>query len=136
MKTCPHCKSHKVITFDSDNDWCERCRKWFPAVAPEKCVAGCKVYSGDEIRHHKDCIFYPESFSKRFDLLEKKHNDLRNDISTVITEIQEEIMKRPKLPNVGKIGCMNRLLKILNKDKTQKNMEAMIQQTIDDLNKD
>ena len=35
MKTCPKCGSHKVIIFDSDNDYCEKCKRWFPAVADE-----------------------------------------------------------------------------------------------------
>lgn len=30
VKTCPHCGSHKVGYFDSDNDICHKCRKWFP----------------------------------------------------------------------------------------------------------
>jgi hypothetical protein len=32
MKTCPYCNSHKVIIFDSDNDLCRKCDRWFPAV--------------------------------------------------------------------------------------------------------
>ena len=32
MKTCPNCGSHKVRIFDSDNDICSSCKKWFPAV--------------------------------------------------------------------------------------------------------
>jgi hypothetical protein len=32
-----------------------------------KCVAGCKHYYGGEIKHHKDCVYYPESFSKMYD---------------------------------------------------------------------
>ena len=32
MKTCPECGSHNVIMFDSDNDTCEVCNEWFPAV--------------------------------------------------------------------------------------------------------
>ncbi len=32
-----------------------------------KCVAGCKVFTGDEIQHHKDCPYYPESRSKMYD---------------------------------------------------------------------
>jgi hypothetical protein len=40
----------------------------------DKCEAGCKVFYGGEIRHHPDCIFYPESFSKLYDVL-KKHTD-------------------------------------------------------------
>ena len=34
-----------------------------------KCVAGCKNYTGYETYHHKDCPFYPDSFSERFDKL-------------------------------------------------------------------
>ena len=37
-----------------------------------KCVAGCKAYTGGEIKHHPDCPFYPESLSKMYD-------DLVND---------------------------------------------------------
>ena len=33
------------------------------------CIAGCQIYSGNERKHHKDCPHYPESFSKRFDIL-------------------------------------------------------------------
>jgi len=32
MKTCPECGSHNVIMFDSDNDFCNQCDNWFPAV--------------------------------------------------------------------------------------------------------
>ena len=32
MKICPKCGSTKVIYFDSDNDMCESCKEWFPAV--------------------------------------------------------------------------------------------------------
>ena len=28
----------------------------------EKCQAGCKAFTGGEIKHHKDCFFYPDSF--------------------------------------------------------------------------
>lgn len=100
MKICPYCKSRKVITFDSDNDWCERCRKYFPSVAPEKCAAGCKAYTGDEIRHHKDCIFYPESFSKRFDALEKALKDMyfayTNKDGETPHQFEEEAIKQYK----------------------------------------
>ena len=67
MKICPECGSHKVIMFDSDNDLCEKCGQWFPAVGEEKCVAGCKNLKNKEIRHHKDCLYYPKSLSKMLD---------------------------------------------------------------------
>jgi len=38
-----------------------------------ECVAGCKRYYGGEVRHHKDCPFYPESLSKIYDDMEAKY---------------------------------------------------------------
>ena len=32
MKTCPECGSNNVIMFDSDNDYCESCKNWFPVA--------------------------------------------------------------------------------------------------------
>lgn len=37
-----------------------------------KCVAGCKHFTGGEIKHHKDCPYYPESFSEMNDNLKDK----------------------------------------------------------------
>lgn len=33
MKICPECGSNNVMIFDADNDICDSCKKWFPAVA-------------------------------------------------------------------------------------------------------
>jgi hypothetical protein len=40
----------------------------------EKCVPGCMHFTGGEVRHHKDCPFYPESLSKKYDLLDEQLN--------------------------------------------------------------
>jgi hypothetical protein len=29
-----------------------------------QCEAGCKVFTGGERKHHRDCAFYPESLTK------------------------------------------------------------------------
>jgi len=70
-----------------------------------KCVAGCISYEGGEIKHHKDCPFYPESLSKRFDDLVndqkvKEHidsvlpdDDLGNEV-TVIALLSEFYIKK------------------------------------------
>lgn len=42
-----------------------------------ECVAGCKVFEGNETHHHKDCPHYPESLSKRFDLLQAENKQLK-----------------------------------------------------------
>lgn len=35
-----------------------------------KCVTGCKHFSGGELKHHKDCPFYEDSLSKKYDEME------------------------------------------------------------------
>jgi hypothetical protein len=35
------------------------------------CVAGCMAYTGNEVYHHKDCPFYPQSLSKMYDDLKE-----------------------------------------------------------------
>jgi hypothetical protein len=48
----------------------------------KKCVAGCKAYSGGEMRHHKDCDFYPDSLSKKYDELESQLEKERLKLNT------------------------------------------------------
>ena len=44
----------------------------------DKCQAGCKVFTGGEIKHHPDCVFYPESFSEMYDKLKnQKDTDMQ-----------------------------------------------------------
>ena len=43
----------------------------------EKCEAGCIAFAGGEIRHHKDCVFYPESFSEAYDRLKAENVKLK-----------------------------------------------------------
>jgi len=113
MKRCPKCESTRVITFDSDNDWCIKCKKYFPAVAEIKCETGCKAFTGGEIKHHKDCYFYPESFTKMYDDLKQKDKDRDRDITRIIVEIQAEMLKNVGKPNFGKNGCLIRLEQLL-----------------------
>lgn len=37
----------------------------------ERCVPGCKNFTGGEIKHHKTCPFYPESLSKKLDEMDE-----------------------------------------------------------------
>jgi hypothetical protein len=46
----------------------------------EKCVAGCNVFHGGEIRHHSDCPFYPESLSQKYDEMEIENCELKKRI--------------------------------------------------------
>jgi hypothetical protein len=52
-----------------------------------KCVAGCKHFYGGELKHHKDCFYYPESLSKMYDNLEWQQEQDKNKYS-------EEDMKK------------------------------------------
>lgn len=114
MKICPKCGSTRVITFTADDDICEKCGKWFPAVAEIKCVASCKAFTGGEIKHHKDCYFYPESFTKMYDDEKKKNKKMQRDIKRIIVEIQAEMLKNVGKPNFGKNGCLTRLNQLLD----------------------
>ena len=49
----------------------------------KKCETGCKVYTGGEVKHHKDCIFYPESFSKMYDDLKVENKELKDKLESI-----------------------------------------------------
>ena len=34
-----------------------------------KCVTGCKHFTGGELKHHKDCQFYADSISEKYDIM-------------------------------------------------------------------
>ena len=51
-----------------------------------KCVAGCKHFTGGEIKHHKDCPYYPQSFSKMYDDLEEKVKKINEPAVSVVRE--------------------------------------------------
>lgn len=42
----------------------------------EKCKTGCKIFTGGEIHHHKDCVFYPDSMSRIYDKMEQLLKDI------------------------------------------------------------
>lgn len=46
--------------------------KRYDYLETDDCQAGCKFFTGGEVRHHPDCIYYPESFSKMYDDLKTK----------------------------------------------------------------
>ena len=47
----------------------------------DKCEAGCKVFTGGEIRHHPDCVYYPESLSKMYDDKDKRIAELQAQLA-------------------------------------------------------
>ena len=83
-------------------------------MTEQKCEAGCKAFTGGEIKHHPDCCFYPASFTKMYDDLKKEHETLKNNILKILIEINLEILKNIGKPNIGKKGCAKRLQQLLD----------------------
>ena len=61
----------------------------------KKCVAGCKSFEGGEIRHHKDCSFYPESFSKMYDDLKSK-SYTEQEVIDLFARYEEDVYRKHK----------------------------------------
>lgn len=53
-------------------------------MSEPKCVAGCKSFYGGEMKHHKDCPYYPESLSKMYDDLKEKQQKEKETIMSII----------------------------------------------------
>lgn len=51
-----------------------------------KCEAGCKIFEGGEIKHHEDCVFYPESLTK---LNADKIASQQSEITRMKAELEE-----------------------------------------------
>ena len=51
----------------------------------DKCIAGCKVFTGNERYHHKDCPYYPGSMSELFDEMKAQLQkvEMPNDIKDI-----------------------------------------------------
>ena len=55
------------------------------------CQAGCMSYDGGEKRHHKDCVYYPESFTKMYDALREDNARLEQELEVYKTSENAEI---------------------------------------------
>lgn len=53
------------------------------------CQAGCKYFSGGEVKHHKDCVHYPESFSKMYDDIYQQNKEKDAEIQRLTKEVEE-----------------------------------------------
>lgn len=43
------------------------------------CEAGCKTYTGGEVKHHPDCVYYPNSLSEQLDKLSHPVTEMVTD---------------------------------------------------------
>jgi hypothetical protein len=55
----------------------------------DKCETGCISFTGGEKRHHKDCVFYKDSFTEMYDNLESKLKAQQELIDTIRQSIEE-----------------------------------------------
>lgn len=46
----------------------------------EKCVPGCKSFTGGEVKHHPSCPFYPESISRIYDEMSIENKRLKKEL--------------------------------------------------------
>lgn len=59
----------------------------------ERCETGCMCYTGGEVRHHKDCFYYPESMTKMFDETTKKMEAYRWAFRFTSLHQKQQILK-------------------------------------------
>ena len=52
------------------------------------CAAGCTAFYGGEIRHHKGCPFYPESYTKMHEDLVAANNELIDEYNELLEEYE------------------------------------------------
>lgn len=48
-------------------------------MSDEKCCTGCNIFFGGEIRHIKECFFYPESLTEIYDRKDEENAKLREE---------------------------------------------------------
>lgn len=60
----------------------------------ERCEAGCIAYHGGERRHHPDCVFYPESFTKIHDDLARAHAELQAENARLQAALDAALAER------------------------------------------
>lgn len=87
MKTCPYCKGHKVIMFDADNDLCQYCGKWFPAVEDVKSTTA-------------DASVLIKGFEKIIDIVQRyrKHDGETSIGNHIENECKEILANTQSLP--------------------------------------
>lgn len=64
-----------------------------------ECEAGCLKVTGGEVKHDKNCVFYPESYTKIRDNLEQQLKDCQSELENMTyraKDYYDMIMKIPE----------------------------------------
>lgn len=64
----------------------------------ERCEAGCIAYHGGERRHHPDCVFYPDSFTRLHDDLARDHAALQTEHARLKAALDAALADRLEKP--------------------------------------
>lgn len=52
----------------------------------DRCEAGCMAFDGGEVKHHRDCVHYPDSLTKVWHDLEAKYLEERSDLLVALSD--------------------------------------------------
>ena len=63
------------------------------------CETGCKIFTGGEIKHHKDCQYYAGSMSEMYDNLQSEVKNLRLQIVRLSLPTILQLFKNAKSMN-------------------------------------
>ena len=55
--------------------------KYYTQKEAEKCCTGCNIFFGGEIRHIKECVFYPESLTEIYDRKDEENAKLKEELT-------------------------------------------------------
>ncbi|MFT3994766.1 MAG: hypothetical protein QM660_10690 [Dysgonomonas sp.] len=86
----------------------------------EKCCAGCKIYTGGEVRHLPECVFYPESLSRIYDekdiLLTQYKEALRHLVNLCDADSADEVIFYQMEHNIDLDTVLNKAKQLLNNE--------------------
>lgn len=74
--------------YESPNEHCLQPDKNIPKpIKEKKCIVGCKHFTGESIKHHKNCPYYPGSVSEMYD-------DNKDKLTVCIEALKELIIPK------------------------------------------
>lgn len=56
-----------------------------------QCEAGCMSFDGGEVKHHRDCVHYPESLTKLWHDLEDRYVRDLSTLEIALRKIRNEV---------------------------------------------
>ena len=79
----------------------------------EKCQAECMVFTGGEIKHDENCVFYPESLTKVYADLRKENEEMK----MMLKSVKRFFDNTPHLTEMQKPMVLNGIESLIQKHK-------------------